>query len=86
MDYAALIRASLGNPTNEQLREGTKAAFTMLKNQFGAAAVQSLLRDLAGEDVVPQPAAPVAPAPKVDLSDAVAALRNAAAALENAAR
>ena len=55
MDYFAFIRACMGNPTQEQIVAASKQAAKMLKDQFGAAAVQNMLRNAFGEDVVPQP-------------------------------
>ena len=60
MDYANFIRQSLGNPSNEQLLKGSQDAAQMLTKQFGASQVQSMLRNIFGAEVIPQPA-PVAP-------------------------
>lgn len=80
MDTIAFVRASLGNPSNEQIEQGAKQCATMLKDKFGAAALQSKLREIFGEDVVP------VQKPQNNLTAVVAALRAAVDTLANVAK
>lgn len=68
MDYASLIRASFGNPTNDQLLKGSQDAAAMLVKQFGASQVQNVLRNIFGAEVIPQnvPTPAPTPAPAVE--------------------